>query len=241
MTEVQRVDRILVKKDRDAFVRAALIIGIILSLLVNVVLTWDAITRAANAEREKASLAEQVQAACRANAEIVIDDEDVCDYADDVADQSTGVLEGPAGIQGPPGPEGPRGAQGAQGVPGIAGAQGAQGAQGVPGQTGMAGAAGLNGATGSTGLPGAVGPKGDPGPAGPAGADGVNGTDGTNGADGAPGPVGPRGPQGEPGAAGPSCPAGMEQMSLWLQTRTDPMAPQTQQWRQSTVCVQPLN
>lgn len=116
---------------------------------------------------------------------------------------------------GPPGDRGPRGEPGADGTDGAAGDDGEPGEPGAPGPRGPAGVAG------ERGIPGDTGPMGPPGPAG---------------VDGAPGPTGPPGPAGAVGPAGAACPDGTTPTTYWVQTRTDPMLPTTQQWRQAAVC-----
>jgi hypothetical protein len=240
MSEIQRVDGILAKKNRDAAIRVFLVVLVILSLGVNLFFTWDAIARANHAEREKATLAEQVQAAC-AEREVLVDEQDICDFADDVADRSPGLVVGPQGVQGPPGPEGPRGPQGVAGLPGTPGLQGPAGQQGNQGAQGIPGLPGLTGLQGPVGLPGTDGAQGPAGPAGPQGPAGPAGPAGQPGPQGEPGPAGPQGPAGPAGAPGPACPEGFEPQSIWVQTRTDPFMPVTQAWRQTTMCFAPLD
>lgn len=123
--------------------------------------------------------------------------------------------------------------------------QGPQGLPGLPGATGPAGSAGPPGRNGAAGEPGATGDKGDPGGTGATGATGAQGDPGSPGGQGPkgdkgergePGPQGPQGPQGIPGVTGPLCPEGTSSTQIWVQTRTDPMLPTTQQWRQTYIC-----
>lgn len=112
----------------------------------------------------------------------------------------------------------------------------------VPGPTGPQGS---QGEPGDPGEPGATGPQGPVGPAGPEGTQGVSGSPGAQGSQGEPGPAGPQGvpgatgPQGPAGPAGPTCAEGTTPTTIWVQTRTDPFLPTTQQWRQATLCLTP--
>lgn len=132
------------------------------------------------------------------------------------------------GVKGDTGANGPKGDPGPQGLPGVNGQKGdpgSTGPQGIPGETGASGAPGAPGAAGATG---AKGDTGDQGPAGPPGAQGE------------PGPAGPQGPQGAAGAdgqAGATCPTGFTPTSTYVQTRSDPQNPLTQDWSLSTICV----
>jgi len=68
MTETERAANGLVrKKNREARIRSILVVLVLIFLSTTVLFYLDARARADNAEREKASLAEQVQAACRAD------------------------------------------------------------------------------------------------------------------------------------------------------------------------------
>lgn len=134
-------------------------------------------------------------------------------------DQLLSLGEAPEGINPEVLPvEGPQGVQGAQGLPGIPGLRGPPGPQGAPGES-------VTGPQGDAGAPGAPGADGAPGPQGPPGEQGAQG------------PQGPQGEAGPPGPAGPVCPEGFTQTTIWVQTRTDPFLPTTQQWRQSTLCL----
>lgn len=112
------------------------------------------------------------------------------------------------------------------------GEQGPEGKRGPQGEQGEPGERGLPGLPGSPGLPGA---NGEPGatvmsPQGPSGPPGQ---------DGAPGAQGIQGPQGPAGTPGPTCAEGTTATTIWVQTRTDPFLPTTQQWRQATLCLAP--
>lgn len=120
--------------------------------------------------------------------------------------------------------------QGPQGDPGQPGDPGPAGPQGLPGKDGSPGPTGAPGAPGPTGETGATGATGSSGAVGPAGPQGIQGE---------PGAAGPAGPQGPQGVAGPTCPDGTTATMIWVQTRTDPFLPTTQQWRQATLCLAP--
>lgn len=130
----------------------------------------------------------------------------------------------PQDEQGPPGSSGPEGDRGAPGV------SGKDGKPGPEGSTGPAGPPGATGDQGATGEPGPVGPAGPPGPMGSSGPVGPAGETGSAG------PVGPQGPRGE---AGPTCPEGTALTTIYVQTRTDPFLPTTQQWREASLCLTP--
>lgn len=138
---------------------------------------------------------------------------------------------------------GPRGEQGARGEPGAPGPVGPPGMPGMLGPAGPAGAPGLVGERGSTGTPGADGAPGAAGPAGPAGPAGASGEPGPAGPAGPAGdigPAGPPGPEGPPGAtglAGPACADGSSPQQVYVQVRTDPALPTTQEWRPATLCL----
>lgn len=116
---------------------------------------------------------------------------------------------------------GPQGERGPKGEPGAVGDAGRDGEPGPPGPPGEAGPRGPAGVTGERGIPGDTGPMGPPG---------------LDGAPGPQGPAGPAGPAGPPGPAGATCPDGTTPLDVWVQTRTDPMLPTTQQWRHATIC-----
>lgn len=111
--------------------------------------------------------------------------------------------------------------------------QGLAGPRGIPGVTGPRGPQGPSGATGATGEAGSTGQAGE---SGPGGAQGAQGPKGDTGATGATGPQGPAGDKGEKGDPGPLCPTGTTATQIWVQTRTDPFLPSTQQWRQAWIC-----
>ncbi len=157
--------------------------------------------------------------------------EEIADLTDDLVasqanaqelyDQLLALGEDPEGQNpetlpvGPEGPRGPAGDPGAQGLPGEEGPPGPSGPAGPQGQTGQ------TGPVGESGEPGPAGPQGPAGPAGPQGEPGATG------------------PQGPAGPAGPACAEGTTPTTIWVQTRTDPFLPSTQQWRQATLCLTP--
>lgn len=130
------------------------------------------------------TLAEQVKQAC-STGQLVIDDRNLCEKANQIAAAPAELV---------PGPPGPQGADGKDGEPGPRGPAGADGADStVPGPGGP------------------PGPQGETGPGGPSGATGATGAQGPAGADStAPGPPGPQGPQGATGPMGPPGPAGAD-------------------------------
>jgi hypothetical protein len=163
----------------------AVLAGVMTALLLIGTFMWG--TAAAQRGEVSASnaltLAEQVKQAC-ATGQLVIDDQNLCDKAEQVAASPAELV---------PGPPGPKGVDGQDGRPGIDGKDGAPGKDSmVPGP---AGRDGTNGADSTV-----------PGPAGQDGADstvpGPAGRDGIDGAPGVSGPQGPQGVQGEPGTDG---------------------------------------
>lgn len=161
------------------------------------------------AQQSAATLAEQVQAACAdPESELLIGDEDVCDLAQEVADEPAPAIQ----LTPEPGKDGERGLQGPQGVQGVPGIQGPKGLDGQTSPPGKDGASGANGEPGPAGPAGPAGPQGDPGPQGEVGPQGPEGPVGPQGpegpAGGEPGPVGPQGPMGPQGPEGPQGPAG---------------------------------
>lgn len=97
-----------------------------------------------------------------------------------------------------------------------------------------------------TGTPGRNGVNGRDGRDGKDGLDGINGIDGingTNGLDGQPGKDGKDGTNGvdgkdgAPGAPGPACAEGATPTQVWIQTRSNPDEPPTQEWQLATVCM----
>lgn len=150
-------------------------------------------------------------------------------------------LNGEPGQDGRPGVDGATGEPGKDGVDGLPGAPGKDGAPGLPGKDGVEGLPGPAGKDGLDGAPGKDGIDGTPGVPGPVGPEGPQGVAGPPGPEGPIGPMGPQGPAGEMGPAGPTCPEGTTLTQIWVQTRTDPMMPPTSQWRQSVLCLVPLN
>jgi hypothetical protein len=162
----------------------AAVVAILASALLVAVFMWgtSAAQRSEVSASNAATLAEQVRQACNTG-QLVIDDRNLCEKADQIA-SSPGEL-----VPGPPGPQGADGKDGSQGPAGPQGADGADstvpgpvGSQGPRGADGPAGATGLQGPPGSPGINGAdstvPGPQGPQGPAGAAGADGADGADG---------------------------------------------------------------
>lgn len=207
MSEIQRVNAVLESKGRRQAWVVAVIALLVASVGLNVWLAWAANQRAETAENEASSLAEHVQEACDEFGTMVVDGDNLCERADDVAEQV--ATPGPAG---PTGETGPRGASGVTGPPGPAGVDGKDGAAGA---TGPAGPEGATGATGATGPQGATGETGETGPAGPQGE---------------PGQQGPGGPAGSPG---PTCPEGYTLQKFTVMTRDDGMAPA---WVDTVLC-----
>lgn len=137
------------------------------------------------------TLAEQVKQAC-STGQLVIDDRNLCEKANQIAAAPAELVPGPPGPQGAdgkdgePGPRGPAGADGADStVPGPGGPPGPQGETGPGGPSGPPGATGAQGPAGDDsnvpGPPGPQGPQGATGPMGPPGPAGADGTDGANG------------------------------------------------------------
>lgn len=137
------------------------------------------------------TLAEQVKQAC-STGQLVIDDRNLCEKANQIAAAPAELVPGPPGPQGAdgkdgePGPRGPAGADGADStVPGPGGPPGPQGETGPGGPSGPPGATGAQGPAGADstvpGPPGPQGPQGATGPMGPPGPAGADGTDGANG------------------------------------------------------------
>lgn len=142
------------------------------------------------------TLAEQVKQAC-STGQLVIDDRNLCEKANQIAAAPAELV---------PGPPGPQGANGMDGSDGADGRNGEPGPQGPPGSNGADGEDGADSTV--PGPPGPQGPQGEVGPIGTTGAQGPAGADSTvpgpPGATGADGPPGPPGPAGEDGADGTS-------------------------------------
>lgn len=205
MTESERAEGVTARAtaDHNAALPWWFIVALILSLVLNVGLWWNAQARATQAEQSAVSLAEQVQHACESQGSLDLDGRNLCEQADDV-------------VEGAPPPSGPAGAQGIQGF---------QGLQGVPGPPGVQGPQGRTGPPGEVGPPGPAGPDGEPGGQGPAGS---NGTDGEPGPAGPAGETGPQGPSGDVGPQGPAGPRGVGIADIichttgdWIITLTD--------------------
>lgn len=180
------------RQDREARVRVSLVVIICLLLAAMGYVTWLWRIEANAARASAASLAEQVQAACQdPESEILVGDEDICDYAQKVADDPAPVtpatprdgIDGKDGEDGSDGRPGATGAPGTDGENGTAGRDGKDGANGLDGKptNGTAGAPGAPGEPGKDGAPGIPGKDGAPGVNGTNGAPGVNGTDGQDG------------------------------------------------------------
>lgn len=99
--------------------------------------------------------------------------------------------------------------------------------------TGTPGRNGTNGRDGRDGLPGKDGTNGIDGVNGQDGTNGLDGEPGKDGKDGAPGATGPQGP------AGPTCAEGTAPTQVWIQTRSNPDEPPTQDWQLATICMAP--
>jgi hypothetical protein len=192
-SELQELESDLERRNRAARYRNLAIVALaVLALIFGMVCLFLAVDNerlaAANAaygqtqQKEKQSLAEEFDAACKSpDFKQTEAGSNICRKAEKVASESPDPLAGPQGI---PGIQGPRGEQG---YPGPAGRDGADST--VPGPAGAPGADSTI-----------------PGPPGRDGVDGLNGKDGVDGAPGAdstvpgpPGATGPQGPQGEPG------------------------------------------
>ena len=162
-TERGHVNKVIDSKKRRDRVQGILIVSIVVALLGVTWNAWQSELRAREAERNATSLAEQVAAACaREGADLLVDGEDICERADDVAEDAS-PTDGAAALLGPVGPAGPQGLMGPRGFAGLDGKDGEPGPAGEAGQTGATGTAGKDG---------------EPGPVGPEGPQGVPGTDG---------------------------------------------------------------
>ncbi len=165
----------------------AAIVGIVSAALLIGVFLWGtaAAQRSEVLTANTVTIAEQVKQAC-ATGQLVIDDRDLCEKANQIASSPAELVPGPPGPAGADGQDGEDGAPGPPGPPGPEGQDGAAGASGPPGETGIAGAAGATGAQGADGadstVPGPSGPQGPAGPQGETGPQGSPGVDGTNGA-----------------------------------------------------------
>jgi hypothetical protein len=164
----------------------AALTGLTAALLLIGVFLWG--TAAAQRSEVLASntvtLAEQVKQAC-ATGQLLVDDRNLCEKANQIAAAPTNLVPGPPGkdgidgATGSPGPQGPKGDTGSTGTQGTAGAAGSAGSSGVNGPPGPQGEPGPVGAQGPAGADSLVpGPPGPQGPQGPAGADGADGSDG---------------------------------------------------------------
>lgn len=163
MTETERAANLAASRNA---LPVWFIVALVLSLALNVVIVMWSMSRAQTAETSAVSLAEQVQAACESQGALDLDGRDLCEQADDVA-------EDPALARVP--------VDGRDGVDGVDGSDGLDGRDGKPGEDGRDGKDGRPGSDGVNGEPGADGVNGEPGQDG---ADGTDGQDGAPGADG---------------------------------------------------------
>lgn len=85
MTETERTEKFLVKRDRRALMRALLAVALLVSVGVNVGIWWQAQTRAENAEQTVVTFAQQVQDACD-DGGLPVHGRDLCDRADQVVE-----------------------------------------------------------------------------------------------------------------------------------------------------------
>lgn len=205
MTENQQHAEAVIraKARRDWFVIALVVV--IVALLAYIVVSYYLAQRqAAEAVANAKTLAQQVAEACEEDA-VVIDDQNICDRAAEVADtpaDAGGLLSpgqavtpvpgprgepgetviGPRGPQGPIGETGPAGADGQDGAS-VTGPRGPSGADGDPGRAPTAEeiSAAVAAYCGQEPSP-CVGPQGAAGPAGPAGPQGTTGDQGLAGA-----------------------------------------------------------
>lgn len=180
---------------RWAFFVAALMI--IAGIGWNIYMQYSATQEKNTAQANSQTLAQDIQAICKAQGKLLLDDRDLCAKADKVQDNPTEAIPGAKGDKGNPGDRGPVGFPGLNGkdstVPGPPGPLGPVGPKGDVGDDGVAGLS----FQGPVGPPGPQGEPGVPGPAGPAGASGADST-----VPGPPGPPGSDGPAGPAGAAG---------------------------------------
>lgn len=167
MTEVERAEQIAAGPRHRFWWNIVLVSGFVLALAGLFVALYQLSHRAETAETSAVSLAEQVQERCDTEGSFLVGDRDLCEQADNVA-EDPGVTPGPVS-----GRDGVDGARGPQGIPGV---EGKQGRTGPPGEIGPRGPVGPRGGPGEDGEDGADSTV--PGPAG------INGTNGLNGADG---------------------------------------------------------
>lgn len=192
------------RADRRLRWALAVLVGLLVLSLAGITASvMYALEQRQNAVEAGQNLAERVTQACDDDEPDPPTIQDLCQDAQDVAEEGPGAIvegpEGPIGPQGPPGVQGPPGPQGADGRTGPRGPQGddgTNGANGTSGEDGTQGAAGEDGADGATGPQGPPGPQGEQGPAGPTGPQG---------------PQGEQGPEGPPGDSRvPPCPNGAD-------------------------------
>jgi hypothetical protein len=231
-SELQELESDLERRNRAARYRNLAIVALaVLALIFGMVCLFLAVDNerlaSANAafgktqQKEKQSLAEEFDAACKsADFAQSAAGSNICRKAAQVASESPHPL---------PGAKGEPGRDGAPGRDGVNGADGLPGKDGQPGKDGAAGAAGRDGLPGADGLPGQPG------------ADGVDGKDGAPGADstvpGPPGATGPQGPQGEPGRGISSTVCNDD--GRWIITYTDGGVQDAGQCRSPIIGVRP--
>lgn len=184
MTESERAEQNVRGPRRRWRVNLAMVAALVLAMAALFVVLHDQQRRTENAEAEKVSLAQEVQAACEAQGSLDLDGRDLCQQADDVVDGAPAT--GPAGTDGVDGRDGVDGSDGTDGLDGKDGRDGKDGKSGLPGQDGADGTDGTDGANGAPATP-VDGKDGTDGLDGTNGTDGKDGRDGTDGAPGAPG------------------------------------------------------
>jgi len=85
MTETERTEKFLNWVDRRALVTGVLVVALMVSVVVNVGVWWQAQQRAENATQTAVSFAQQVQDAC-ANGGLPVDGRDLCPRADEIVE-----------------------------------------------------------------------------------------------------------------------------------------------------------
>lgn len=177
----ERAETLIHRNARRDWVTVGLVALVVILVGWNGWLLHDASQRAQAARSNALSLAEQVQRACL-DEDVIVSDQNVCDRAEEVADEpSTPITPqpGPTGATGERGPapsegdvaravasycdsrgycRGPEGGKGDKGDPGQPGTPG-ESIKGDTGDTGPAGAS-IKGDRGETGAPGEPGPPG---------------------------------------------------------------------------------
>jgi len=213
VTHVEEAEQVA-REPRRRFAWNVAWVLVLLFGLALVLLVWhDLQLRAETAETSAASLAQQVQTECETNGELRIDGRDLCDQADEVAENVPAEA-----LPGPQGERGPAGVQGAQGRTGP-GPTAAQIAAAVDDWCKAGMCKGEDGEDST--VPGPTGEPGQdstvPGPMGPAGPAGADSTvPGPPGVHGEQGPAGPAGQDGR-GVQSVTC----QEDGSWLITYTD--------------------